>query len=442
MIYLITQMLLCIALALITGAAVGWLVHRARYADRITALRHTIGQQHAQVQQARTDVAMITQDFDELKARAQSEIDMLRQDNKRLPSLDQNLEKSQLLVRQLMQKHEAQLRDLTQENEQLGIKLSVMQDREAAFAKVRAELESTRSRLADLQTGGASEGLTAAASSAQAGGPPSSARNVAADRDHSVATQAAPPFVPQEASVTRSDADAATDDAPRKAVRSSWASAPAPDLDENKAESADTALAEPDGRSQTAAANVEPAETQHETVSDSAALMHSMGLDVVDNEDETADDYIAHPKPAARESAGDPGSDLGSDLGPGASASETVEAPGTPEHDPLAIGEVEFDENSSEDFNDDTLTEFDPDVEQLFDTVDHHDDLKQIFGIGPVTEKALNELGITSYSQLADLQRHDIETIADALQIFPGRIERDDWVGNARRQLEDVLEEL
>ena len=78
----------------------------------------------------------------------------------------------------------------------------------------------------------------------------------------------------------------------------------------------------------------------------------------------------------------------------------------------------------------------------LFDPVDHQDDLQRLFGIGPTTEKALNTLGITSYSQLAELERHEIEKIADALQIVPERIEKDDWVGNARRQLEDVLEQL
>ena len=78
----------------------------------------------------------------------------------------------------------------------------------------------------------------------------------------------------------------------------------------------------------------------------------------------------------------------------------------------------------------------------LFQAVDQRDDLQQIFGIGPMTEKALNELGITSYSQLADLQQHDIQRIADALDIGATRIKRDNWVGNARRQLEDVLEQL
>ena len=83
-----------------------------------------------------------------------------------------------------------------------------------------------------------------------------------------------------------------------------------------------------------------------------------------------------------------------------------------------------------------------PDVVPLFDTVDKQDDLTCIYGIGPVTEKALYDLGITTYSQLAELENQDIQTLADALKIFPGRIERDDWVGNARRQLEEVLEEL
>jgi len=84
--------------------------------------------------------------------------------------------------------------------------------------------------------------------------------------------------------------------------------------------------------------------------------------------------------------------------------------------------------------------EDDPDL--LFDPVDQHDDLQTIFGIGPIFERSLNKLGITSYSQLAELKRHDIEKLAVALEIVPGKIERENWVGNARRQLEDVLEEL
>ncbi len=97
---------------------------------------------------------------------------------------------------------------------------------------------------------------------------------------------------------------------------------------------------------------------------------------------------------------------------------------------------------SDEEMHDDRLLDGSSDASSLFEAVEQRDDLQQIFGIGPVTEKALNDMGITSYSQLATLKHHEIQSIADTLQIVPGRIERDDWMGNARRQLEDVLEQL
>ena len=60
------------------------------------------------------------------------------------------------------------------------------------------------------------------------------------------------------------------------------------------------------------------------------------------------------------------------------------------------------------------------------------DNLKQIKGIGPVMEKVLNELGVTSFKQLAEFTQQDIEKVSAAIGAFPGRIERDDWVGKAR----------
>jgi predicted flap endonuclease-1-like 5' DNA nuclease len=100
------------------------------------------------------------------------------------------------------------------------------------------------------------------------------------------------------------------------------------------------------------------------------------------------------------------------------------------------------DARSSNTQHDESILDGSNDSATLFETVNQQDDLQQIFGIGPVTEKALNDLGITSYSQLAELKHHEIQKIADALEIVPGRIERDNWVGNARRQLEEVLEQL
>lgn len=65
-----------------------------------------------------------------------------------------------------------------------------------------------------------------------------------------------------------------------------------------------------------------------------------------------------------------------------------------------------------------------------------HDDLKRIKGIGPVMERSLNEQGIHSFEQLANLTKAEIEQLTAAIAAFPGRIERDDWVGSARRLID------
>ena len=60
-----------------------------------------------------------------------------------------------------------------------------------------------------------------------------------------------------------------------------------------------------------------------------------------------------------------------------------------------------------------------------------NDDLKKIHGVGPKIEKLLKNMGITSFLQVANFTPEDIETVTLALNAFPGRIERDDWVGSA-----------
>jgi len=65
-------------------------------------------------------------------------------------------------------------------------------------------------------------------------------------------------------------------------------------------------------------------------------------------------------------------------------------------------------------------------------TIDQKDDLKLISGVGPFIEKKLNKLGIYSFEQIAGLSGSQIHQITEAIEFFPGRIERDDWVGQAR----------
>lgn len=61
------------------------------------------------------------------------------------------------------------------------------------------------------------------------------------------------------------------------------------------------------------------------------------------------------------------------------------------------------------------------------------DDLKRIPGIGPKYEKALNELGIRTFAQIAAWTADDVERIATKLKVHRARIEKADWVGEAER---------
>ncbi|MFT7646545.1 MAG: putative flap endonuclease-1-like 5' DNA nuclease [Candidatus Poriferisodalaceae bacterium] len=61
----------------------------------------------------------------------------------------------------------------------------------------------------------------------------------------------------------------------------------------------------------------------------------------------------------------------------------------------------------------------------------HTDDLKVINGIGPKMESILNAFGITAWEQLAAFGPVDVEKVTAAIDAFPGRIDRDQWVPQA-----------
>ncbi len=67
-------------------------------------------------------------------------------------------------------------------------------------------------------------------------------------------------------------------------------------------------------------------------------------------------------------------------------------------------------------------------------TSPEQDDLKKIHGIGPVMERMLNDLGVTSFKQIMEFTRDDLEHVTAAIKVFPGRIERDDWIGGAKKE--------
>ena len=62
---------------------------------------------------------------------------------------------------------------------------------------------------------------------------------------------------------------------------------------------------------------------------------------------------------------------------------------------------------------------------------DDADELKRIKGIGPVIEKTLNELGIYQFKQIADFTSDNVAWV-DKYISFPGRIDREEWVSQAK----------
>lgn len=64
---------------------------------------------------------------------------------------------------------------------------------------------------------------------------------------------------------------------------------------------------------------------------------------------------------------------------------------------------------------------------------DHtRDDLSRIDGIGPFIEKKLNDANIYSFEQIANWTAEDIKQVTRQIQYFEGRIEKDNWVGQAK----------
>ncbi len=69
--------------------------------------------------------------------------------------------------------------------------------------------------------------------------------------------------------------------------------------------------------------------------------------------------------------------------------------------------------------------------------VEPADDLTKIKGIGPILQKKLSERGIRTFQQIATFDHKLIEQLTRELDYFPGRIEEDNWVGQAKALLQE-----
>jgi len=64
---------------------------------------------------------------------------------------------------------------------------------------------------------------------------------------------------------------------------------------------------------------------------------------------------------------------------------------------------------------------------------EERDDLTQIKGIGPAFQKKLNALDLYTFRQLSELDGEAVERLAELIEVFPERIHRDNWIGQATR---------
>ena len=61
------------------------------------------------------------------------------------------------------------------------------------------------------------------------------------------------------------------------------------------------------------------------------------------------------------------------------------------------------------------------------------DDLKKVNGIGPKMEEVLNSIGIYSFLQVSKMTKKEYDLLDAITGSFPGRAERDDWSGQAKK---------
>lgn len=65
------------------------------------------------------------------------------------------------------------------------------------------------------------------------------------------------------------------------------------------------------------------------------------------------------------------------------------------------------------------------------ETIATKDNLQEIKGIGDSIEEKLNSIGIFTHKQISNFNSNDITKITKLINVFSGRIERDDWIGQA-----------
>lgn len=389
MAYLLSQIFFSLVLAAIFGAAIGWILHGYKASQREAMLRDAMDRQGMVLAQAESDRQMISDDFDELKVHLESRIGELQNENRQIPQLSENLDKSQSLVRQMIQRHDSEIHELQLENSKLASTVDSLRQHER-------DLESEVSALRKVQAGSKLDLSSPSGSSVSSNVATSSAIN--------------PGNNGQSRSAVVSDSQtpaAITDPEP---LTSHFGD---DDADQSMPDDVFDTLTDFSGEFE-----VDDHFTSLEVDSE-ADIDSSVSV----NTSDVASKIIKDTQPPA-----DNRRDIQYDQ---TQYLAQADLPGI--EDSAVDSSTPVSAKSETSVSGSALPTGSVDGTRLFTGSEVVDNLQTIHGIGPVIEQSLNDLGITSFQQIAHLSRKEIQEIADVLQIFPGRIERDNWVGSAKK---------
>ncbi len=78
-------MVLALVLAAVFGGALGWILHRTTQDKESGNLKNVINRQRQQLSHLQSEIAMLTDDYDELQRQAHDEMIELREANQQIP---------------------------------------------------------------------------------------------------------------------------------------------------------------------------------------------------------------------------------------------------------------------------------------------------------------------------------------------------------------------
>ena len=450
MTYLLSQIFISLLLAGLAGGAFGWILHGFKANQRERELKNTLGRHSTALAQAQQERQMIADDYDEMKLGFESRISELQYENRKLPDLEENLEKSQQLVIQMIKKHEAETSELAALNNGLHSELESLKiGKENTDAVATAPVPAKPHGKANTKPAG-----SASPSKASPAKQSASSSNQMAEKQRN--TQVSATNTHEQLSIASVDnhnehktdvnlKNATSAASAQAAVSTSAAASESLDL------SRENTLSDSGGQWEDEAAEQQELlalETEIEEMramdgqlagGDNLTLDHERELEM-DSLDESSTIDLAREieqeiaTPVVAENTQGESNKKSVTTQNSVATQNSVQTKNTSAAAPSVAASVhaknDTERNATEDS--DLLRSS---LREKFSgqSDDDVDDLQIIHGIGPVIERSLNDIGITNFNQLATLTRHEIEEVAEILKIFPGRIERDNWIGNARR---------